>query len=405
LDDGQTGWNTWWGIGGTASTGSQFIGTTTAADLVLKVNNQQIAKFGHSTGTVAIGLDAGRFTLGGNNIFIGRRVSSINVIGLPLLGSNQIAIGDSALHFFRVTPPQIQPQTDGETYNLPNGSNIAIGSNAMQKQLQGGSNIAIGSNAMMAALSQYDINKAFNNVAIGYNALQNINAGYNNVVIGSNSGSGFINAYNVTAIGQLASVITGSTNIVDGNPAGYPIHSITLLGSNTSADFPNDNITVLGQFAKVEGTNGNRVDNMMAFGNDEVTKWAFGRSTTDPNRALQVGTDNTNGNGAYLTRTGTWTNVSDRFKKQDFLPVNNKDLLHKLSVLPITRWQYKAGPGWHIGPMAQDFKAIFQLGNEDNRTINSVDPAGIALAAIKVLLAETNELKARVTILETKTNK
>ena len=36
----------------------------------------------------------------------------------------------------------------------------------------------------------------------------------------------------------------------------------------------------------------------------------------------------------------------------------------------------------HIGPMAQDFYKLFNLGNDD-KSISTIDPSGIALAAIK----------------------
>lgn len=398
-DDQQNGYGQWWLTANeNTSPGNRFVGTTTAADLVIKVNNQQVAKFGHSTGNVAIGLEAGRFALGSNNIFIGRRVSWVNSAGFPTFASNQIAIGDSALHNFIGTPALIEPQP-GSSITLPNGFNIAIGANAMQRQSLSGSNIAIGSNALMGAKTQYTINKPWYNVAIGYNALTNVNAGYKNVGIGKDVGRDVINTYRFTAVGQLANA-GGVAAVVDGNTSGFPVHDITLFGSNATTSFNQANITVIGNQAKAIGTLNNRVENQMVFGNEEVTKWAFGRTTTDANRALQVGTNNTNGNGAYLTRTGNWTNVSDQNKKQDFTQIDDADLLNKLAQLPITRWQYKAGPGWHIGPMAQDFKAIFNLGNNDDKTINTVDPAGIALAAIKALLAETNELKTRVLKLE-----
>jgi trimeric autotransporter adhesin len=38
----------------------------------------------------------------------------------------------------------------------------------------------------------------------------------------------------------------------------------------------------------------------------------------------------------------------------------------------------------HLGPMAQDFHARFGLGDDD-RTYNSVDAHGVALAAIQAL--------------------
>ena len=47
-----------------------------------------------------------------------------------------------------------------------------------------------------------------------------------------------------------------------------------------------------------------------------------------------------------------------------------------------------------MGPMAQDFRRAFGLGVDD-RSINSIDSSGVALAAIQGLnLKVTNEVKA-----------
>ena len=54
--------------------------------------------------------------------------------------------------------------------------------------------------------------------------------------------------------------------------------------------------------------------------------------------------------------------------------------------MPITTWAYKSDPSAtrHIGPMAQDFKAVFGVGN-DPRSINLLDGQGVALAGVKGL--------------------
>lgn len=42
--------------------------------------------------------------------------------------------------------------------------------------------------------------------------------------------------------------------------------------------------------------------------------------------------------------------------------------------------------------MAQDFYALFNLGNDD-KSISTIDPAGIALAGVQQLKKENDELK------------
>src|SRR5262249_15861620 len=55
--------------------------------------------------------------------------------------------------------------------------------------------------------------------------------------------------------------------------------------------------------------------------------------------------------------------TSDRNAKEHFAPVNPLDVLDKVAALPITRWNFKNDAGTtHVGPMAQDFYAAFDVG-------------------------------------------
>ncbi|MBI1731008.1 tail fiber domain-containing protein, partial [Candidatus Acetothermia bacterium] len=78
--------------------------------------------------------------------------------------------------------------------------------------------------------------------------------------------------------------------------------------------------------------------------------------------------------------------VSDRNLKENFASVDKNEVLQKLVSLPITAWNYKAeNPSIrHLGPVAQDFYATFNLGGSD-KTISSVDEEGVALASIQSL--------------------
>jgi trimeric autotransporter adhesin len=90
--------------------------------------------------------------------------------------------------------------------------------------------------------------------------------------------------------------------------------------------------------------------------------------------------------GAYLTTSGTWTNASDRNLKTAFQPVDESLLLSRIGQLPMASWQYKVDSASirHIGPIAQDFYAAFQLGNDDKH-IATVDADGVALAGVQAL--------------------
>jgi hypothetical protein len=98
--------------------------------------------------------------------------------------------------------------------------------------------------------------------------------------------------------------------------------------------------------------------------------------------------------GAFLSDAGVWVNASSaKTGKTDFADVDPQDVLRKVAQLPITTWRYKEGEGAvrHIGPMAEDFDAAFNVGYGPH-TIADLDARGVALAAIQGLNAklETN---------------
>jgi hypothetical protein len=85
---------------------------------------------------------------------------------------------------------------------------------------------------------------------------------------------------------------------------------------------------------------------------------------------------------------------SDRAMKANFGSVDPADMLERVRALPITTWNYLADhPAVrHIGPMAQDFAALFAVGADD-RHIHPIDGQGVALAAIQGLAAEVDRLQ------------
>lgn len=132
-------------------------------------------------------------------------------------------------------------------------------------------------------------------------------------------------------------------------------------------------------------------------------------------RFFQVAKYSTNGTPTMLMRVDQGGNVliagvlsqnSDRNVKKAFTPVDPRTVLAKVAALPITEWGYiNAAAGTrHIGPMAQDFHAAFDLNGDDDQHITTVDEGGVALAAIQGLNEklenENAELKQRLAVLE-----
>src|SRR5262245_55017356 len=104
------------------------------------------------------------------------------------------------------------------------------------------------------------------------------------------------------------------------------------------------------------------------------------------NTALRMSID-FNGN---VTAT-SFISTSDRNLKENISPISPREMLDKVTALPITRWNFKEDAATkHVGPMAQDFYAAFGVGPDDKH-IATVDESGVALAAIQGLNQKLHE--------------
>ncbi len=120
----------------------------------------------------------------------------------------------------------------------------------------------------------------------------------------------------------------------------------------------------------------------------------FGSSFLIDNQA-NAGIELTLSSTGNLTVAGTVTPGSSRTIKEEFSPVDSRDVLHRVLDLPITTWSYKATPGVrHVGPMSEDFFAAFAVGSDD-KGISVTDSAGVALAAIQGLSRQVAEVTAQ----------
>ena len=85
---------------------------------------------------------------------------------------------------------------------------------------------------------------------------------------------------------------------------------------------------------------------------------------------------------------------SDRNLKEKFAAIDALAILERVLSMPITSWNFKTNAAErHIGPMAQDFYAAFNVGTDDKH-ITTVDESGVALAAIQGLNQKMQEKDA-----------
>ena len=106
--------------------------------------------------------------------------------------------------------------------------------------------------------------------------------------------------------------------------------------------------------------------------------------------------------GAQLVHgSSAWSTYSDRSGKENIEAIDPREVLSKLVAMPIATWNWKSQEAGtrHMGPMAQDFRTAFGLG-EDDRHITTVDSEGVALAAIQGLHQLVQEKDARIEALE-----
>ncbi len=252
--------------------------------------------------------------------------------------------------------------------NTTGSYNIALGCDALTSNTTGSNNVSIGGSSL-GVLTVGDMN-----VAVGTDAMKNQRTGLENTAVGAgalvNDSTGQYN----TAVGKEAmkSNKTGSNNIALGYKA--DVSFSTLF-----------NATMIGSGASVDSSNSVRI------GNSQVKRWGFGVNVGQ-GKALVVGSDSTNGNGANLSIGGTWTNASSFIKKDRIQLLDGNDILKKVMQLHIDGWYYKGTNEYHIGPYAEEFYHTFNTGT-DQHYISTVDPAGIALKAIQELNKKNDDLK------------
>lgn len=280
----------------------------------------------------------------------------------PVAGGDQVAGSNNTIAGAYSGAYNMAPST-------PAGRSTFVGAFAAENN-SGADLTAIGIEAM-------DQEGGSSTIAVGNAASQYSGGKVNCVFIGDLTGISADLSHTA-----LSTYIGGMAGAVETGAQG----NNTLIGSSTSVvntptvptTYATD-ATAVGYQATV------RASNTMVFGDASVHNWLFNsHAATRSGAALIVGYSSLNGNGAYLSASGVWTNASDRGKKEHFTAIDEDDLLAQIAALPVTRWNYIGSPGKHIGPMAQDFQRIFQLSQED-KTISTIDPSGIALAGIQGL--------------------
>jgi len=262
--------------------------------------------------------------------------------------------------------------------NTASGPGAFIGGGGFNGTYQVGPNVASGPASVIGGGM---FNQAATNYATVAGGYTNIASGYASVI-----GGGARN----TATTNYATVAGGCQNTASG-------HAATVAGGY--------NNTAAGDYSFAAGLYA-MATNYGAFvwssGGEYTYSWGDNTFTVRAHGGARFFTASGTNTGVHLPAGGgAWSSLSDRNARENFQPVDCRQILERVAALPITTWNYKTQPATirHIGPIAQDFAAAFGVG-EDDRCVSTVDAEGVALAAIKGLYEELQAEKARNEALE-----
>ena len=410
-------WNTngvWtadgWSLTGNAGTtpGTNFLGTTDNQALQLSVNGSRalLIQPGSNGSHNIIGGHVGNGTQPG--------ASGATIDGGGASGADRNWVYDNY-------------GTVGGGYNNEAGSLDLDVSSAIAATVGGGSD--------NTASSRYaTIGGGYDNTASGWHAT--IGGGNINNASGETSTVG--GGYNNEASSSRATVGGGISNVASG-----PLATVAGGNSNTASGF---HATVAGggtntaseAFATVAGGLGNVASGSYAtvaggYDNTAAGSYSFaaGRRAEANHSGAFVLADGSDfdvastvanslrmrftggmrmivaidGTGNYTVNcllsqgTGSWSCSSSLAAMENVQAADSRDILERLSQLPVMTWQAGAEGVRHIGPAEEAFHAAFGLG-QPGEGISTIDLDGVALASIQALYKMVQEKDAQIAALQ-----
>jgi hypothetical protein len=287
-------------------------------------------------------------------------------------------------------------------YSIASGGQENIASGTLSTASGGFVNTASGEYSTVGGGYQ---NGASNNSSTVGGGYVNTASGEGSVVCGgvghaasgytSTVGGGYVN----TASGYASTVGGGSGNTVSGNYStvgGGADNTTSGLYSIVCGGYEN---TANGQYNLVFGHNVNPTvtEDYRVYFFDGNYSGMLALNREDADHPIHVGTDGTNGNGAYLSAGGTWVSTSSITKKDRFENLSDDFILTSIMGLPIEGWFYKLTEERHIGPFAEDFHRVFGTGELNNpkvdKSLSSMDVAGVSLRAVQALMNKIEALE------------
>jgi hypothetical protein len=417
-------------VGGGSHNVASDLGCTIGGGIANFAGSGQGSTVGGGRNNTATGLDAtiagGKYSMTSNSYAVvggGYSDTASGYASVVAGGRSNVASGDESTvggGLFN-TASGLESVAAGGRSNTASGDSSTVSGGAYNNATNDGSTVGGGisnsSEAMWSTVGGGNENTASGNYST-------VAGGWNNTTsyTGCTVGGGYSNTASQatsTVAGGIANTASGDGSTV----AGGSSNTATGMKSAVGGGLYN---YVSGDYACIPGGERDTVigDNSMAFGKGVYVSGASyvvffdgsvsGRVSINRDGRdglsllpIRVGTSTSNGNGAYLTTGGTWTNGSSRTVKEHFQELDGKDVLDRIDRLPVESWEYKGTGERHIWPCAEDFHEQFDVGvikedgTRDKKYLAAGDIAGVALIGVKQLSEENDKLRQRIEELET----
>jgi hypothetical protein len=329
----------------------------------------------------------------------------------------------AALFAAFISPSQLQAQsTNVRTPNknqsakfksaIFKGAGNVIQSNAMASFIGGGQSNVITANSTNVVITGGFANTASTNFSMVGGGASNsvtgsagfIGGGVSNVIAPSTGDLAFLTNHAAFIGGGELNFASGVGATIAGGRLNTNTGDLSAIGGGTAN-------LASGSFSTVPGGIRGHATHDSSF------VWADGTGGPGPTTSFGINTftvrcsggarflssANSTPAGVQLLPNATaWTALSDRESKTDFRKINPREVLAKLTAMPVSSWKYKHDPSRrYIGPTSQDFMAAFHLGAYD-KGINTLDADGVTFAAIQGLVEELKDRDTKIERLEAK---
>ncbi len=442
-DDAGTG-GSYWSLAGNAGTtpGTHFLGTTDDQALELRVNSERTMRLephvtspnligGHGDNsadagvlgaTVGGGGQAGAAnrvtdnygTVGGGR---GNTASGRNATVAGGNGNQARASRTTVAGGLSNTASEMDASVGGGNGNTAGGPRSVVSGGHGNTADEDGASIGGGTQNQASGMNAR-VGGGFQNRAGGQGAT--IGGGLSNTTdaVAATIGGGWSNeaggpqatvggGYGNVADGDYATVSGGWSNEAGGNQAAVGGGWHNSAGGNYATVLGGRDNSAGGHFSLAAGRRA-KADHQGCFVWGDSTDADIACRTQDEWVARATGGVifySGSGTGVMLPPGGTewipYAPVSDRNQKENFVPVDPRSILERVTALPVSTWNYKADDAElrHVGPMAQDFHAAFNVG-EDDKHISGIDADGVALASIQALYEISQEQATQIEELE-----